>query len=321
MGVIDSLSAGYRFLGRRVELLLVPIILDLLLWLGPRLSVAPLFGRFADFYRELAGTDGLPDDFSDMGTQVADLLAGAGESSNLLTNLAASGMLHVPSLVGTVNSLAQGGAAEIDSFVAAILLFFVLGAIGLLIGVFYLNQLVAVLPIGSGPKADAPPRILDNVVRQWRMVVLYVVLLFVAVLAVTVPVGLLMGLVSLFSPGLASLIALLLSGAAMVISIYLYFVTAAIVLDDLPALTAVRQSLAVVRSNFWATLGFILIYNVIALGFTLIIARLAETSVVGMVIAILANAYIGSGLTLALLVFYRTRILKQEELARFAGAS
>jgi hypothetical protein len=321
VGIIDSLSAGYRFLGRRIELLIVPIVLDLLLWLGPRLSVAPLFGRFAEFYRDLAGSDGLPSDFSDMGTQVAELLSTLGESSNLLTNLAPSAMLHMPSLVGTVNGLAQGGAAEIDNILIAVPLFILVGALGLLLGVFYLNQLVAVLPIGSGPKADAPPRILDNVVRQWRTVILYIVLLFAAILAVTVPAGVLMGVVTLVSPGLASLLALMLSAMAMVVSIYLYCVTAAIVVDDLPALRAVRQSWSVVRSNFWPTLGFILVYNLIAVGFTLIISGLAGASAVGMLVAIPVNAYIGSGLTLALLVFYRTRIVKQEELARFAGVS
>ena len=71
-----------------------------------------------------------------------------------------------------------------------------------------------------------------------------------------------------------------------------------------------------VRSNFWSTLGFVLLYNVITLGFTLLMARLLTVAPVAALAAIVVNAYIGSGLTMALLVFYRTRLLKYEEQTR-----
>lgn len=321
MGVIESLSAGYRFLGRRVELLLIPIVVDLLLWLGPRLSIAPLFGRLADFYRNAANMDGMSGDLGEMSRQVADLLADAGANTNLLSNLTGSAFLHTPSLLVTVNSLAQGAPQEIDSFAAALILFLLLGAAGLLVGVVYLNQLARVLPIGSSPKTAEPGEFMQTALHQWRQVVLYVVLLMVALILITIPIGLIMGLVGLFSPGLASLLAILLSGAVMVLSIYLYFVTVAIVLDNLSVTRAVMQSFTLVRNNFWATLGFILLFQLITVGFSLIMGQIAAGSALGTLIAIPLNAYIGSGLALALLVFYRTRILKHEELARFAGAS
>ena len=71
LGVIDSLSAGYRFLGRRLELLLIPVALDILLWLGPRFSVAPLSERLAGFYAEAARMEGVPPDMAAMTAQVA----------------------------------------------------------------------------------------------------------------------------------------------------------------------------------------------------------------------------------------------------------
>ena len=39
-GVIDTISAGYAAINRQPWLLLAPILLDLLLWLGPRVSPA-----------------------------------------------------------------------------------------------------------------------------------------------------------------------------------------------------------------------------------------------------------------------------------------
>jgi hypothetical protein len=109
------------------------------------------------------------------------------------------------------------------------------------------------------------------------------------------------------------LLVMLVSGTGMVIFFYLYFVSAALILDNLPVHRAIMQSFVVVRNNFWATLGFILLNFVIMLGYSFIMASLAEIEPVGTVAAICLYAYIGSGLAMALLVFYRTRILKQEQ--------
>ena len=48
MGIIDSVSDGYVTVNRRFEILLIPVILDLYLWLGPKLSVAGLIRQVAD---------------------------------------------------------------------------------------------------------------------------------------------------------------------------------------------------------------------------------------------------------------------------------
>jgi hypothetical protein len=82
------------------------------------------------------------------------------------------------------------------------------------------------------------------------------------------------------------------------------------VLDDLPVHRAMLQSFRLVRNNFWATLGFVILTNVIAIGITMILNRLAEFEPVGVLVAVGVNAYIGSGLAMAFLVFYRTRILR-----------
>ena len=72
---------------------------------------------------------------------------------------------------------------------------------------------------------------------------------------------------------------------------------------------AVAQSFTVVRKNFWSTLAFIVLTSVISLGIALIMQRLTAIAPIGTAVAIVINAYIGSGLAMALLVFYRTRIL------------
>jgi hypothetical protein len=314
LGVIDSLSAGYRFLGRRVELLLVPVLLDLLLWLAPQLSIAPLIDRVAEFYAGAAGMEGMPSEMADMSRQVADLLARVGEGSNLLAMLVSSSLLHVPSLLATTG-LVDAEQILIANPFAAFALFCGIGLIGLLLGVFYLDLLATRLPIGGGPKPSAAGAMGRTVLRHWLMILAYIALLIVVLVAASVPALLAVGVLSLVSPTLSSILVVLLSGALLVLFFYLYFVTAAIVLDNLPAHLAVAQSFTVVRNNFWATLGFVVLYNVIAGGIALALSRLTAWTPVGILVAILVNAYIGAGLTMALLVFYRTRVLRMAEVA------
>ena len=320
-GVIDSLSAGYRFLGRRLELLLAPILLDLLLWLGPRLSIAPLFHQAAALYNEAANVEGMPPDMAAMSTQVAELLNQSGDSSNLFAMLVNSSLLHVPSLLTSIAPLSSRAVMEVSNPLAAFLLFVGFSLLGVLIGVIYMNMLARTLPLGSGPKLVSFGEFAGVVLRHWVMVLVYVALLVLALLIGSIPVGLATALVSLISPALGSIIVVLLSGVVLVLFFYLYFVTAALIMDNLPVHRAIVQSFVVVRTNFWATLGFIVLYYVITIGFALIMANLVQMTPVGTIIAILLYAYIGSGLTMSLLVFYRTRILKHEEQSRFLGTA
>ena len=44
-GVIDTLTAGYSVVNRSPWVLLIPILLDVFLWLGPQISLAPVVDR------------------------------------------------------------------------------------------------------------------------------------------------------------------------------------------------------------------------------------------------------------------------------------
>ena len=81
-------------------------------------------------------------------------------------------------------------------------------------------------------------------------------------------------------------------------------------LDKLSIREGIAHSVMLVRNNFGATLFFILLTNLIAVGFSIILSSIGRAAPVGTVTAILVNAYIGTGLAMALLVFYRTRWLK-----------
>ena len=49
IGVLQSLTSGFDFVTRHPDLMLPSILLDVFLWLGPRLSAYPLFTALLDF--------------------------------------------------------------------------------------------------------------------------------------------------------------------------------------------------------------------------------------------------------------------------------
>ena len=83
-----------------------------------------------------------------------------------------------------------------------------------------------------------------------------------------------------------------------------------IIMDDLAISAAIRQSLRLVQSNFWSVLGFVLVSLLIEVGFSILLVDLTTLQPpIGLIGAILLNAFIGTGLAMALLIFYRSRVL------------
>ncbi len=312
MGVIDCLSAGFRYLGWRLELILLPVLLDLLLWLGPRFSVQPLFASLATAYGQLAQTEGVTPDLALMVEQLAGSIREAGQGSNLLNGLVSSSLLHVPSLP-LAGGVSMDRVFEIGTMGEALVWWLLFGLLGLLIGVVYLTLLARRLPIG-GMAGAKPPQVAVAVLRHWLQVTGFVLLVAVVLLLIYLPISLLVGLVVMLSPAFGSALAAMAGAITLLVFFYLYFVAAALVMDNTPLPAAVLRSLRLVRDNFWPTLGFILLSNVISLGIALLLVQLANLAPWAGLAAIALNAYIGTGLSMAFLVFYRSRVIKSVEM-------
>jgi hypothetical protein len=82
LGVIGCLAAGFEVLGRNLWLVVLPVLLDLLLWLGPRFSIVPLLHRFV----ALLMAQPTPDPATaHQVAQAVQLLEQFGEQFNLLS--------------------------------------------------------------------------------------------------------------------------------------------------------------------------------------------------------------------------------------------
>ena len=98
------------------------------------------------------------------------------------------------------------------------------------------------------------------------------------------------------------------------IAVFIAFVPQAIALAHETPWRAVVSSFVVVRFNFWRTIGLLALTNLLSTGLGLIFVRLLQRGpfLVG-VLAIVANAYVGTALTTALFIFYRDRLLMLRE--------
>lgn len=311
VSVIDSLSAGFRFLGWRLELLLIPVALDLLLWLAPQFSVAALAEETAQWYRTMGAVEGMPVDAVTLTEQVATSIDTFGQSFNLLSALVSTTLLHVPSLLINGSQPSPLPGVAVTTAPEAFVFWAIFSLVGLLIGVVYLDLLARRLPIG-GMAGVHGGVLVGRALVQWLQVIAFVLLVALLLLAIYIPLSVAISIVTLVSPALGSMLALASGGLSLVIFFYLYFATAAIVMDNLAAPTAIKRSFQLVRGHFFPTLGFFTVSTLIGLGISLLLTQLASYALWTVTPAILINAYVGTGLAMALLIFYRTRLLSSE---------
>ncbi|NPV08177.1 MAG: hypothetical protein HPY83_09485 [Anaerolineae bacterium] len=318
MGVIDSISEGLAVVRRRPVIMLVPVLVDLFLWLSPQLSVEPLATRLAGTLARSVTAGGVqPSESAEVITQA---LLSLGQEANLL-GLLASSVVGIPSLLG--GGIPDGmwrpaGSIEVSQLPVALSLVVALGLVGLLIAAVYLTAVAAAV---QGHKLGAP-LVARKAWANGRRLVLAALALVAIAIGVAVPVSLLVSLMSLISPTVAALALSLLGILAVWVGLwmlfYLFFVVDAMVLQEIGLQRAVLNSIIVVRSSFWSALGLIVLLNVLAAGFSIVWRWVAVSVPLGPALAMGGNTFIGSGLVAASFVFYRDRY--EALMARVAGS-
>jgi hypothetical protein len=308
-GVIETLSAGYAAVNRQPWVLVLPVLLNLFLWLGPHVSYSPLVGPAvtdaSEWTRQVAfGPRPAVRDPQVLNgiEQSRQWLIARTDDTNAFDALA-WGPLGLPSLdtlpaetdeLGLVTGWGDGAA----------LFFACLGLSLLMGGWFYGGLAVASSGERGGPLA-AGRRVPRGVlgVLGWLAVLLGVGLLL------GVPVVLLIAFTALVSPPVAVLGGVLLLAALLFASVHLFFSVPAIFVSSAGPLKAIQRSVGMVRRHLWPSVAFIVLTWLILTGMDRVWDVLASQlqSPFGVVLGILGNAYIASGLIAAGMIFYIQR--------------
>ncbi|MFQ5341255.1 MAG: hypothetical protein ACE5F6_06865 [Anaerolineae bacterium] len=305
LGVIDSLSAGLNLITQRPWVVAIPVLLDLWYWRGPRLSVAPLFKQIEQLLVQSmpATAPQGPVDFK----MVQDLLDTLGQRSNLFSLLSAT-VLGVPSLMVGDGS-GNAGIIEMRSWLAMAGVGALLMLTGLAIGCLYLMLILQ--------GVDEEPVEAGGLLRQagalWLRVIALLLLIVFFAIALAVPFSLLLSLLTFISSAAVSFLAGIFYMAIIWLGLYLYFVVYAIMVNRVGPIRAIWNSANVVARNFWSASALVILIIVLTQGLALVWQRLGQMNPIGFIIGIAGNAFIGSGLVAASLLFYRDRYQRWQE--------
>jgi len=314
LSVIGCLTAGFHILNRNLWLIALPVLVDLLLWMGPRLSVAPLLQGFAAFLRTQRAPD--PQTGYQL-AQAAELLLQFGEKFNLLSLLSMLPLLEVPSLLaqhapGAISPLGQPEVFPIRDVLMLLGWALLLIPAGLLLGFLYLNGLarcVAAAVAHSEPAAAgaqpgiAPVGCIGGLVR-----ILFFVAVLLGALALFVPLwALLVGMLSAMAQPLGIVVWMLGVGLIAYVALHLLFVVHGVVLGRRGLLRAIWESILLFQLQFpsvvWLLLLVVVVYS--GLGYAW---SLPPGDSWLLAIGILGNACVATGLTAATFVFYQERV-------------
>ncbi len=282
MGVVDALNEGFRTVVRKPVLLSIPVLLDLGLLISPKPSLIEM----------MVGVEGVD--------------AASAESLGSLFSaiMMLLVVLHVPSLGGRAgpDPVGMGGAVELAGGAAVFGWALVLLLIGVIISTAYLGLLRRTIHSGAEEFrltaliVDRAPHLLGlaaiAVVSLGALVALFLLAqAFLGLLAIFVGMAVAMGLVA--------------------IPFLMFFANISVIVDGSSPRGAIRQSIEFIVSEGWPVAGIIVLTVVVQLMAGLVLTPIAG-SIGGYVVAVAANAFIGTVLAAGSMVFYLSRTYKIE---------
>lgn len=299
-GVIATLTAGFDLTAKHLWLAALPVVLDLLFWMGPRLSFGGLIEQMVAFWQREAIATGLDE----------ELLLELAPNTNLFTSLSVP-VIGVPTyIVGSVPDRTPftSSSIELENVWIWALLLILFSLLGLLLTAVYLALVAQVVKDAANSSEVTAGRraLLKHVVLSWLKLVGVVILLFIIGFVLYLPLLIISGLLAMFSGSLATFILFTGPVFAIWLLFYLCFVPHGLILQNRPFWRAIVESFQLVQRNLLATLGLLISVLVINRALDALLAA-AESGSWFTAVGILGHAYISTALVVATFVFYRYR--------------
>jgi hypothetical protein len=305
ISILSALLTGFDRIAAKPLLILPPVLLDLFLWFGLHLTVTSLLHAAAAGLIIPAGTDpGMAEQL----TLFQEMLNLFSERYNLLTSfstlpggmpfnflfaLLTSVSVGIPSLVAgrmpVLTPLGPASQLEVLDPMFIVLIWFTLALAGIGAGAIF-HRLVA--------KQTDPEAEFDYLWRDWMKLVFLAIggyLLTVVVLTVGMLVAGINGLTYIALPVL------------FVAGVYLAFTPHGIIRYRLGIWGAIKQSIRVVRFNFFGSTGYLLTAFLIMWVSTYKVWSLAQEDSWIFALAIIGHAFIATMLIAGSYVFFQGR--------------
>lgn len=303
LGVIDALSAGFELVLRQPWVLLIPIALDLFLWLGPQIRAKPVFDQMVSLMTAVV-LQGAPTEAQQAVEAMQTALQAAGDQFNLFSVVALFGM-GLPTLMGSglpasdaIKPVVLFAVQDTGTLGGWILL---LALLGILAGSIYLEGIARIVRHELGLAT-----LLPHLLKRYANIVALVLVALLGAIVLSLPFLFSALLVSLINQGLGSFFVLAGWLVLLWAGLYLAFAVPAIFVSGANVAQAILNSVAVFRYNFWSAMGLLFLIVLLQTGFSVIWQELLGT-VLGTVFGTLANAILGTATVAAGMLFYYDR--------------
>jgi hypothetical protein len=317
LNVIDVLTAGFEIVRRRPWTILIPILMDVGIWLLPRISLGELL---RPYLTEMFNTNSLPPDAAANAEETRQIMTQVINSLNLvgLVSAALNSTVRLPTLLAFDNGdihtpiNAFPYTFSLQSGLLAVFIFVPLFLLALLPAALFLEWIAqGVRPLENAPRFAWAPRV---AILWLKLIAFSAILVFILLAA-----GLILLIGQMFSPadgGVGSFVAALVAVGFFWIAIYFFFTVSAMAVSNVGILEAIRRSVLIFRFHFWASLVLFALTLFLDRGLALVWHGLAVSSL-GLLVGIAANAFIGTSLLAASMVFYQDRMtVTEKRLAR-----
>jgi hypothetical protein len=301
-GVIGSLKAGFDIVSNHVALILMPLMVDLLLWLGPRLSVSEVLGpfyqlAFAQVRRGVASQDDV--------RQLAafqDIFSEGLQRFNLVSLIARlqTFPIGISSLLArTMPDETPIGARTIEQVASPLNLIgimFVLVLCGWVIGGLYFRWV-------SGTALGGRGTVEISISQAIFQTLLLSVVWFFFLIALSVPLMLLLTVLTFINPMLASLALFGLMLASFWLIVPLFFIPHGIFVRRQNAVSSIFSSFRMARFTLPTSAMFVFATFVLSSGLNYLWSVPGGDSWMTL-IGIAGHAFIATALLAASFVYY-----------------
>jgi len=304
-----TLMQGLNIVAGNIKLILIPLLLDLLIWLGPHLSIRSLLGTWINNLLSLspANTASLSttiDSFKTLWENVGDL--------NLFSALR-SIPIGVPSLmswnISTKSPLGVPTLYVISSGQTAVLLALALFLLGTVFGAIYFNSLAQMT------SADKRKTTLQLIFWQALQCLMLFIAMIVVLMIVFIPVWIFSQFITLISPGFVN-VALIVIGIFIIwLMLPLVFSAHGIFVEHRSFFQSILISVRMVRYYLPGTGLFILVALFINYGLNLLWNSPPVDSWF-LLIGIIGHAFIASALLAATFIYYQGGLRWMREVMR-----
>ncbi len=301
-GVLGSLKAGFEAVSSHVILISLPFLLDLFLWLGPRLGVSQILGpayqmAFDQIKRGLTGADE-----TKQLVAVQSIIIDWLQHFNLvsLVSRLQTFPIGISSLMAKTMPVDTPLGAGIDSQLSSPLTLtgyvFLLVLIGWVIGALYFRWVSGAILGGRGTYVSIFHAVFQTLLLS--------AIWFIFLTVLSIPVTLFLAVLSLISPTLASIGLFVLLLASFWLVVPFFFMPLGIFVRNQNAFRSIFSSFRMVRFTFPSSAMFVFIIFILSTGLNYLWSVPRSDSWMTL-IGIAGHAFISTALLAASFVYYR----------------